>query len=143
MTLGLRITGGILLFGLLTCMSPSTATLFSRKVMSCKNSGCSIDNITWLTNQKYKSEQGQIIETTRHFCKKPQHWSKILRSMAANDGRHNRLFLNQILAGNCFQVSFPKKAVIFEIVAEGDGWFVRRAQWLYDQPEEMYQGYLK
>jgi hypothetical protein len=143
MILGSKIIGAILLIGLLTGMSPSTDTLWSRKVMNCQNSECSIDTITWLSNQETSNEQGHKVELTKHFCKKPEHWARVLRSMAMKDGRHNMLFKDQVMAGNCFEISFPKKAVIFEIVEEGDGWFVRRAQWLYDQPEEMYQGYLK
>ena len=141
--LGLKIIGKISLIGLLTGMSPFTDTLWSRKVMICQNSGCSIDTITWLSNQEEKNKQKHKIELTKHFCKKPIHWSKILRSMHLKDGRHNILFRDQVLLGNCFEMSFHKKAAIFEIVAKGNGWFVRRAQWLYDQPEEMYQGYLK
>ena len=143
MILGLRIIGSVLLIGLLTGMSPSTDNLSSRKIMTCKNSECFIDLITWESNQEQNNNQGHYVELTKHFCREPGHWSKILQSMAANDGNHNRLFLDQVLAGNCFEISFYKKAAVFETVLEADRWYVRRANWFYDQPEIMYLGYLK
>jgi len=141
MILGSRIIGGILLIGFLTGMSPKPESLWSRKVMTCKNAECSTDIITWLSNQGAQTEQGKKIEKTRHFCKTPESWSPILKSMVAKDGMHNQILLKQIVSGNCFELSFSKKAVIFEVSLQGKGWHVRRAQWLYDQPERMYQGY--
>ena len=130
MILGLRIIGGILLIGLLTGMSPSMDNLWSRKIMTCQSGKCSIDLVTWESNQEHKNHQGHYVESTKHFCSKPEHWSKILKSMVANDGNHNRLFLDQALAGNCFEMSFDKKAVVLEIALEEKNWYVRRAQWI-------------
>ena len=62
---GSRIIGGILLIGLLTGMSPKQESLWSRKVMTCKNAECSTDIITWLSNQGAQTKEGKKIEKTR------------------------------------------------------------------------------
>jgi hypothetical protein len=115
--------------------------LWSRNIMICKNSECSIDKITWESNQEYNNYQGYDVDVTKHYCKSPGPWEPILKSLHARDNKHNKLFLEQVILGNCYEVSFPKKIVLFGIVIKNIHWQIRRAQWFYDQPEEMYVGF--
>lgn len=131
---------------LIALLLPSTAlseqNVWSRSIMTCNSGDCLIDEITWESNQEYSNSQGYDIDTTKHYCKSPDHWPSILESMVRRDGKHNSLFLEQVILGNCYETSFPKKIVLFEITLFGKNWEVRRAQWLYDQPERMYQGFI-
>ena len=140
---GLKIIGLILLINLSISILASADPLWSRKIMNCKKGECLIDEITWQSNQEYKNHQGHLTGETKHYCKKPQYWIPILRSLINKNMQHNNILLKQVKAGKCYELSFPKKIVLFETVISNTKWEIKRAQWLYDQPEEFYQGFLK
>ena len=140
---GLKIIGLILLISLSINTRVCAENLWSRKIMNCKKGECLIDEITWQTNQEYDNYQGHITDETKHYCKKPKYWIPILDSLIKKDLKHNNIFLKQVKSGKCFELSFSKKIVIFETVINNTKWEIKRAQWLYDQPEEFYQAFLK
>mgnify|MGYP003149802132 CR=1 FL=1 len=139
---GAKIIGLALVCIIFTSMEISAQKIWSRKVMSCKNSSCLIDEITWQTNQEYKNKQGYKTGETRHYCKKPDDWIPIIKSILKKDGTHNKILLKKVINGKCYELSFPKKIVLFETVLKGEGWHIKRAQWLYDQPETFYQAFI-
>ena len=116
--------------------------LWSRQVMICQQEDCSLDTITWQTNQERNNLEGYDVDKTKHYCTTPEDWEPILKSLASQDGFHNNLLLQKIREGKCYEISIPKYVALFETVSSGDGWAIRRAQWLYDQPEIMYQGFI-
>ena len=140
---GAKIIGLMLLITLSLNTNVTAQNLWSKKIMNCKNSECSIDEITWESNQAHKTYEGHLIDETKHYCKKPEYWLPIVNSLIRQDGFHNNMLLRQIVAEKCYEVAFPKKVVLFEKVLNGKNWYIRRAQWLYDQPEEIYQAFVK
>ena len=141
--IGLRIIGLVLLMSLSINTQVCAESLWSRKIMNCKKSECLIDEITWETNKEYDNYQGHITGETKHYCKKARYWVPILESLIKKDTNHNNVLLKQVKLGRCYELSFFKKIVLFETVAENNKWEIKRAQWLYDQPEEFYQAFLK
>lgn len=137
---------GIVLFAVcainITTAFSEEKNLWSRQVMICHQGECSLDMITWQTNQEYDNHQGYDVNKTKHYCTAPKNWEPILKSLVQKDGRHNNILLKQILEGKCYETSISKYVVLFETVSFGDGWEIRRSQWLYDQPEIMYQGFI-
>ena len=145
MTRSLKIFG-IVLF--LVCAininkaSSGEKNLWSRQVMICQQDQCSLDTITWQTNQERNNLEGYEVDKTRHYCIAPEDWEPILNSLIRKDGLHNNILLQKIRKGKCYEISIPKYVALFETVSHGEGWLIRRSQWLYDQPEIMYQGFI-
>ena len=118
--------------------------LWKRDVMICsQNSKCKLNTITWTTSQPYTTKEGNSIQFTSHYCTSPNSWLPIIKSLLRKDGRHNTILLSKIISRECFETSFPKKVVLLETILNGKGWEIKRAQWLYSEPENIYQAFIE
>tara|TARA_R100001244_G_scaffold131665_2_gene105309 strand:+ start:191 stop:631 length:441 start_codon:yes stop_codon:yes gene_type:complete len=110
--------------------------IFSKQILRC-NEDCELTQLTWEQNYgKTNVKKGLFQDSTMHYCSSKDSWDPIIRWW--NIGGQYHMFAQQLLKGQCFQISEMQDYIAVELVKDKGKLKVYRAEWIYNQPQEIY-----
>lgn len=110
--------------------------LYSKKILRC-NEDCELTELTWENNYGNTNViKGLFKDETMHYCLTKDSWDPIIRWW--NIGSQYHMFAQQLIKGECFQVSEMQDYIAVELVKDKGKLKVYRAEWIYNQPQEFY-----
>ena len=110
--------------------------IFSRQILRCSEN-CELTQLTWEQNYgKANVKKGIFKDRTMHYCRSKESWDPIIRWW--DIGGHIHMFSEQLMKGKCFQVSEMQDYIATELVNDKGKLKVYKAEWIYNQPQEIY-----
>ena len=110
--------------------------IFSKQILRCKEN-CELTQLTWEQNYgKANVKKGIFKDSTMHYCTTKESWDPIIRWW--DSGGYLSMFFEQLIKGKCFQISEIQDYIATELVNDKGKLKVYKAEWIYNQPQEIY-----
>lgn len=110
--------------------------IFSKQILRCKGN-CKLTQLTWEQNYgKANVKKGIFKDSTMHYCATKESWDPIIRWW--DSGGYLSMFFEQLIKGKCFQISEMQDYIATELVNDKGKLKVYKAEWIYNQPQEIY-----
>ena len=109
-------------------------TIKSKKILRCQQN-CEYTELTWTDDMQPKVVDGILIDSTTYYCTKPEHWDIIIRFLGID---LTVIMLHLTMERKCFHKPAPQEYIATELIYTKNNATVYKAEWLYNEPEEMY-----